>query len=121
MPHQDHAKRIAAWMARSAADSGSTPQLVRRFEHTLEALWGRARRTLGEVTLGAILGRVFHDASEKFPSAPRLTVGPDGIDWRELHQGAPALSIADASELIGFVLTEFLTVLGNLTAEILTP
>ena len=121
MSKSEHATRVAGWLARSVADGHSAPQLARSFERAVAALWARAHRTLGDVTLTAILGRVLHDASERFPAFPPLTVGENGIDAKELHARAHALSVPEASAATSFVLTEFLTVLGNLTAEILTP
>lgn len=121
MSQNEHATRVAAWLERNTQGGRSAAQLVDSFEHALGALWARAHRTLGDVTLTAILGRVLHDASEKYPDLPALAVVETGGDVRELRARAHALSVAEVSEVIRFVLTEFLNVLGNLTAEIMTP
>jgi hypothetical protein len=113
---------VDAWLERSAKDR-SPEVLLRLFEAALSALWARTTTTLGEVTLTAIAERVLHDTSETFPIFSSLKVEPtDGIPFRELRKRIS--SSANGSELvkgIRFMLVEFLTVLGNLTADILTP
>jgi hypothetical protein len=92
------------------------------FETALGALWIRTKTTLGEVTLAAIAERVLHNASEKHPLLWSLKVEPaSGIQCRELRERIGSVQTAELKEAIRCVLVELLTVLGNLTAEILTP
>jgi hypothetical protein len=123
VPEQDqHAAYVDAWLERSGKDP-SPEVLLRLFEAALSALWARSTATLGEVTLTAIAERVLHNTSEAFPIFSSLKVEPTGgIPFRELRKRISAS--VPGSELmkgIRFVLVEFLTVLGNLTADILTP
>jgi hypothetical protein len=116
----DHSVCVDAWVERAA--EGLPPAgLVRRFEQAFGALWRRARVTLGEVTLGAIVDRVLYSASERHPILATLRLESTGLRCEELAGRADGLPRAELAEGIRFVLTEFLTVLGNLTAEILTP
>jgi hypothetical protein len=95
---------------------------LRLFETALGALWDRTQTTLGEVTLTAIAERVLSKASEKFPLLSTLKVEPtEGIRCRELRKGIGSVPSSVLLEGVRYVLVEFLTVLGNLTAEILTP
>ena len=116
-----HGACVDAWLERSAKNL--PPELLLRvFEAALGALWGRTQSTLGEVTLTAIAERVLSRASEKFPLLSALKVEPpEGIQCRELRKGIGVIQPTVLLEAIRFVLVEFLTVLGNLTAEILTP
>src|SRR5690606_37974546 len=116
-----HVACVDDWLGRSAKDL-APDALLQLFEVAFDALRACTSTTLGEVTLSAITDRVLYNAAEQFPLLSSLKVAPDGgiqcIDIRE-HIGS-----VRASELRGgirFVLVEFLTVLGNLTAEILTP
>lgn len=113
---------VNAWLERSAKDR-SSEVLLRLLEAALSTLWARTTTTLGEVTLTAIAERVLHDTSEKFPIFSSLKVEPTGgSPFRELRKRM--ISSVNGSELvtgIRFMLVEFLTVLGNLTADILTP
>ena len=81
-------------------------------------LWQRSQLTLGDVTLTAIVDRVLHLAGEQFPALGSVALSEAGLSWREPPAGADPARLAEG---IRFVLVEFLTVLGNLTAEILTP
>jgi len=114
----NHAAYVEAWLA-GAAKTLEPAQRVALFERALSALWRRTEVTLGEVTLTAIIDRVLYTASEVHPFLSALKVEPTGIcfdGFREL--GAQHASLSEAVRL---VLVEFLTVLGHLTDEILTP
>jgi hypothetical protein len=114
----DHAAYVEAWL--DEAGKGAPPaQLVTLFERALSALWRRAEVTLGEVTLTAIGDRVLYTASETHPFLSTLKLEEAGIcfdGFRE--QGARQANLHEAVRL---VLVEFLTVIGHLTDEILTP
>ena len=116
-----HADRVDAWLRRSG--KGRSPEaLLQLFEAGFGALWARATTTLGEVTLTAIAERVIYNASEKFPLLSSLEVEPTGgIRCGALRVQIGSVADPRLKEAIRFVLVEFLTVLGNLTAEILTP
>jgi hypothetical protein len=122
VPEQgQHAVFVDAWLKRSGKDLSPEVRL-RLFEAALSALWGRTTTTLGEVTLTAIAERVLHNASETYPLFSSLKVEPTGgIPFRELSKRISSVHDAELMEGIRFVLVEFLTVLGSLTAEILTP
>jgi hypothetical protein len=114
----DHAACVDAWL--EGACKGAPPaQLVTLFERALAALWRRAEVTLGEVTLTAIVDRVLYTASETHPFLSTLKIEKAGISFDVFReQGAQQANLGGAVRL---VLVEFLTVLGHLTDEILTP
>lgn len=116
----EHEACVDAWMAR-VVPGRSPVQLVDLLERAFAAMWARADLTLGEVTLGAILDRVLYNAAETHHVLSALKVEPSGLRCTELRQRAPALSDHQLADGMRFVLVEFLTVLGSLTAEILTP
>ena len=121
MADPSHAAQVDAWLERAA--KGQPPQeLLRLFDVALAALWARTTPTLGEVTLTAIAERVTHNAGEKFPFFATLKIDhTGGLGCDELRERITGSPRAPLLEAIRFVLVEFLTVLGNLTAEILTP
>lgn len=100
--------------------------MLRRFEEGFARSWGRAVSTLGEISLMAIARRVLHHEAARRPELGGLKVGPGGLDPDSL---APLRARAEAGELdpesleeaLRGVLVELLTVVGRLTAEILTP
>ncbi len=120
MAGADHRVGVDAWLVRAAA--GASPeQLVQIFEEGFGVLWRRAHRTLGDVTLVAILDRVLHYATEKYPMMSVLKAEAGGLRCQVLRQKIEGVPAEQVGEAIRFVMVEFLTVLGNLTAEVLTP
>src|SRR5687768_4610156 len=89
---QDNDPRVYvdAWIKR-AAKGRPGRELVQSFQRAFDALWRRAHVTLGEVTLMAILDRVLHNATERFPELSSLTVGPAGLGSDALADRAETL------------------------------
>jgi hypothetical protein len=114
----EHARAVRAWMERAAGLP--TEALLRAFEAGFAALWRRADRTLGDVTLAAIMDRVLVTAADGYPVLAALDIGPTGIRWQQLRERAGEVHRDELSDGLCFVMIEFLTVLGNLTAEILS-
>lgn len=116
----DHSACVHAWLER--ATSGlPVRQLPLAFEQALNAVWRRAEPILGDVTLTAIADRVFYTAVERFPFLQSIDVSSGGVRCAALAARPEA---GDSDLLVPglrFLLVEFLTVLGNLTADILTP
>ena len=99
----------------------SQRQLVDLLELALNALYASARKTLGEVTLGAIVDRVLYNAAERHAFLAKLTFEASTISCKKLLEQTHPPDEASTKDGLRFVIAEFLTVLGNLTAEILTP
>ena len=116
----DHRASVVAWMAR-AGENLPAEGLVLAFEEGFGALWRRAHQTLGNVTLTAILDRVLHYATEKYPMMSSLRVEASGVHCEKLRENMAGVPPTQLREAIEFVMVEFLTVLGNLTANILSP
>jgi hypothetical protein len=110
---------VDVWIKHSA-NGKSGQELVQDFQRAFDALWRRAQLTLGDVTLMAIVDRVLHNAVERFPDLSPLTVEPSGLKSDALAKRAETVRSDQLVDAFRFVLVEFLTVLGNLTAEILT-
>jgi len=116
----DHCERVDAWMDRASKEA-PPERLLDAFERAFGAIWRRARVTLGDVTLMAILDRVLYNAAERFPLLSSLEVDATGLRDDKFRERAGSLHRDQLLEGIRFILVEFLTVLGNLTAEVLTP
>jgi hypothetical protein len=117
----DHAAFVNAWLEHLTK---TLPQELRLeiFEASLSALWNCTRMTLGDVTLMAIMDRVLYNAAEKFPFFSALKVEPNrGFQGQDLRERLASISDPELMDGIRYVLVEFLTVIGNLTADILTP
>lgn len=119
-----HDHRVREWFRRGRPEASA--DVVRRFEEGFARVWRRAASTLGEITLSAITRRVLHDAMARRSDLSPLEVGPAGLDpdsLAALRQRAEAgeLDPESLEETLRGVLVELLTVVGRLTAEILTP
>jgi len=116
-----HAAPVDAWLKRAARDV-PPQELLRNFEQVFGALWSLTLVTLGEVTLIAITERVLLTSSARFPFLSALEIEPtSGIRCHALQGRVGAVRDPRLRAGLRFVLVEFLTVLGSLTAELLTP
>ena len=116
----DHRTRVDALMGLAAKDS-SPRRLLEVFEQGFGAVWRRAHATLGSVTLMAILDRVLYNAAGRYPVLAPLEMDESGLRVDKLREGIDGLERRPLEDALRFLLVEFLTVLGNLTAEVLTP
>lgn len=114
-----HIEHVSEWMKR--ASRLSPDQLAELFEKALTALWLRTYSTLGAITVAAIVDRVLYNAAEKHSVLSSLKLDTTGINFDEFHRQAGSISDRALRQAIEFVLVELLTVVGNLTAEVLTP
>ncbi|MEO8061827.1 MAG: hypothetical protein ABI821_03665 [Pseudomonadota bacterium] len=94
---------------------------MRLFESGFTALWTRTEQTLGEVTLMAIVDRVFHISAEQYPLLCDLRMEGRKLHFDTLRARAATIERMQLVNSILFVMVEFLAVLGKLTADILTP
>jgi hypothetical protein len=114
-----HIKYVRDWMKR--ASRVSPDQLAELFEKAMSALWNRTHSALGDITVAAIVDRVLYNAKEKYSILGSLNLGANGVNCAEFRERAGSLHDDQLRDAIQFVLVELLTVVGNLTAEILTP
>lgn len=117
---QSHEAAVQAWFARVRAIDADADRLA-LLEHAFNALWRRAQRTLGDVTLAAILDRVLATKCESYPLLSDVRVELSGLVCDRLYERREALPADELSEAMQALLVEFLAILGELTAEILTP
>jgi hypothetical protein len=116
----DHGECVDTWLERTAA--GLSPeQEVALLERALAALWSRARRTLGELTLATIVDRVLTSAAVAHPIVAGMRMEANRVSCDELRRRAATLPDGATRAAIRDLLVEWLTVVGNLTAEIMTP
>lgn len=115
----DHHACVNAWIERAVAGL-PLEDMIPALERGFTALWRRAHQTLGDATLTAITDRVLRDTAERHPVLSALQLEPDGLRCPELRGSPGSVRPDQLVEGIRFVLVEFLTVLGDLTADIIT-
>ena len=118
-----HEIAVDAWLERAQAPTTPAAVRLRLFEEAMTALWCRSELTLGPITLAAIFDRVLFTCAANHPAIFEgvRADGAGGADYSALHQRLDAVPPADLAAAVRFALIEFLSVIGNLTAEILTP
>ena len=117
----EHTVHVDTWVDRLPRTL-APEQLVSAFEQGFTALSHRAENTLGEVTVSAIADRVLHDVAAQFPLLAALKVEEGtGVQFGELRRRVKPEDAEHLREGIRLTLIQFLTVMGNLTGDILTP
>lgn len=94
--------------------------LLNAFQQALHAVWRRAQPTLGEITILAVGDRIVHLAQESFPWLSPVKV-ESGIMLMDLSKECDNLDDLKLLEGLRFLLGEFLSVLHDLTAGVITP
>jgi len=119
----DHLATVDRWMARAVTTRGSTRALLEAFQAALVALCQRAVMTLGPVATIAIRDRVIQHAIVRHPffAAVPSATGELRCEDIEVVTTLGDVPFAELSAGVRTVLVELLSVLGTLTAEILTP
>jgi hypothetical protein len=69
----------------------------------------------------AVGDRVLHQAREHHVWLEPVSLGPEGFRLDGIRAGAKALDPATIKAALSFLLIEYLTIIGRLTAEVLTP
>jgi hypothetical protein len=119
-----HVVAVDTWLARSITHCSSA-EVVGLFRVAFEALWNRAVTTLGSVTLTAIAECVLITATNQYeflsvikPHAPHASGASRGK--QQVYERLTSVPRSELVEGLRFGLIELLTVIGRLTAELLS-
>lgn len=116
--NEAHSKHVQAWVIQNAGSLSVEP-LLRLFEKAFHVLEQRSLATLSSVTVLVVIDRALHESQLKFPVLEKLIITPEGIKFSALVSSAAAND--QLREALSALLIELLNVLGNITADILTP
>ena len=120
MQKPDHAKYVNAWMEQEAKDVPVT-SLLGLFEAAWGALWVRAEGAVGEIVLKSIAELVRGASVKQYPFLSPLRLESVDVSCKALLESSPGLEKSELHNGLRFVLVEFITVIGDLTDQILTP
>ena len=121
MPHEaNHAGVVADWLGKNSQNATSE-SLGDLFCTGFNAIWQRARRTIGVITLTAIGDRALRFTTDRYPPLEFVTLEQDGIQCDDFRAKTAGLPPEELTAAIGYALTQFLTILGGMTSEILSP
>lgn len=116
----DHTAAVHAWYNRMCEAAPNEDHLA-LVELAFARVWERAARTLGGVSLAAILDRVLISRVEEEPILTPLRVTLTGLECEGIRSPATTASPAVIAAAMVRLLSEFLSLTGELTAEIMTP
>jgi hypothetical protein len=119
--HSEHAAHVDTWIER-LPNHLAPEQMVSAFEQGFTALWRRSARTLGDVTVSAIVDRGLNDVAATFPLLRALKVENGvGVQFGELRRNIRPEHVDQLRQGMRSMLIQLLTIMGTLTADILTP
>ena len=113
-----HIKQVEAWESRNAKDV-SEKELPKLYAKAIQAIERRSLGTLSSVTVLVVVDRVIHETKEKFPLLNRIKTVSNGIDFSALFEATDVGSV-ELQQALRELLIELLSVLGNITADVLT-
>lgn len=114
-----HERCVTAWLESRGARQADATRMTELLLAGLQAILERARPSLGDVTVAAIVQRAVHTAERRHRELAQLGLRvTDGATIGITSSLAPRVELRAA---VAFVLTEVLQVLGGLTADALTP
>ena len=113
-----YAQLVQDWEDKNAVDLPLTQRAI-LLEKAVHVVEQRALMTLSKVTLEVIFDRVLHQSNEKFPILSNVKLKNKQLSFHELHndKGHKPEEIVEA---LRYFLIELITVLGRITADILT-
>jgi len=117
-PKSLHSLQVDAWIQRTT--KGVPPErLSVFFGYAMHALWRRSSVTLNDVTLMVIFDRALIICQEEHPLLDLVKLDAVGVNLDELKQGRQ-YSATQLHQAFRCLIIEIITIVGSLTAEILT-
>jgi hypothetical protein len=113
------ARCVDAWLTSRDARNTDNAALSALLLAGLRAIWQRARPSLGDVTLTAIVQRAIHTCERRHAELAQIGLRVADAETIELTNPPPPR--VDLAPAVTCVLVEVLHVLGELTAGALTP
>jgi len=112
-------EQIDAWLEQATKDMPAK-KIVAVFSHALKSLSRKASRSLNQLTLMAIVNRVLYQCKDKFPLLQELKVDSTGINFDQNQYQLEQSDPEELRESFRYLFVELLSVLGDLTADVIT-
>ena len=113
-----HEEMVDACIKRLSQDL-PPEKLGQVFGQLVGALWLRSSRTLSDVTLDAIFERALHISRQRFPILASFKLDHSELRTKGFHSPAESAGGSQLIEAFRYFLVTILTLIGNLTADIL--
>lgn len=117
--HRTHEKQVLAWEEMNT--QGLRPeQIAQLFGSAIHAIEQRSLLTLSSVTVQIVADRVLHESREKFPILSLVQTESGGLNFNSLIQTCERSTVTEVGDALRYLLVELLSVIGNITADVLT-
>lgn len=94
-------------------------QLIQLYGSAFGAIERRCLATLSSVTINVVIDRVLHLGSKKYSFFSLVTIEPSGLSLKGLMQKNENYKTEELRDGLTYLLLEFLTVIGNITSDVL--
>lgn len=114
-----HKELVNLWEEKNTKDLRDE-QLTQVYGSAFQAIERCCLATLSRVTINVVIDRVLHLGSEKFPILSLVEIDLSGFSLKGLIQNIKNYKTEEIKEAFSYLLVEFLTVIGNITSDVLT-
>ncbi|MGZ3693609.1 MAG: hypothetical protein ACXWQO_05425 [Bdellovibrionota bacterium] len=118
-PDSKHKTLVSAWAEKNTKGLNAE-QLVRLFSAAIRAVEQRCLTTLSSITVMVVLDRALEESKETYAFLSDITVETQGLDLGGLLGKCKNYKLEELREGLQDLLIGLLTVIGNITADILT-
>lgn len=114
-----HKELVNLWEEKNTKDLRDE-QLIQVYGGAFQAIERCSLATLSRVTINVVIDRVLHLGSGKFPILLLVEIELSGLSLKGLIQNIKNYKTEEIKETFSYLLVEFLTVIGNITSDVLT-
>lgn len=114
-----HLKAVELFEKKKAGGLSFDKQL-QLFKKAFECIEKRTLRTLSSITLLVVLDRVLHQSKDKYSLLSELKIDQKGLSFDSLIHNINKHNSEQLIEALRYLMVELLTVLGSITADILS-
>jgi hypothetical protein len=97
-----------------------TDQAIQVFGNAIQMIERRCLITLSTVTVYVVLDRIIHQGIEKFPLLIEITIEDGSLNLTKIYQKKNHYELKEINNAFRYLLIELLTVIGNITSEVLS-
>ncbi|HET9239372.1 MAG TPA: hypothetical protein VFO10_19075 [Oligoflexus sp.] len=119
MQPKSHSRQVELWVEQRLKDRPHEA-VIDAFNKAFQRVWEKAELILGRVTMQAVADRIVHVGRQDYPWLAPVRSKQDGIDVTALVHKTDHIQDDELRKGLGFLLAEFLRVLGHLTADIIS-
>lgn len=114
-----HKELITFWVEQNTKGLRNE-QLVHLYGSAFGAIERRCLATLSSVTINVVINRVLHLGLKKYPFFSLLTIEASGLSFKGLMAKKENYKTEELRDGLSYLLAEFLTVIGNITSDVLS-